>query len=61
MPKKKDTDPHGISASMDLVKKLSEIKMVHPYIHGCQFAGMLHKINKKAIRIRKKFRKGEEE
>lgn len=52
--KEKDTDPHGISASMDLVKEVTEIQR---YTFSQKD---LDNLVIKAIRIRKKFRdKGE--
>lgn len=54
--KEKDTDPHGISASMDLVAKIGRIDISNafqgdPEIHKC-----LARFIRKARQIRKKFR-----
>jgi len=55
--KEKDTDPHGISASMKLVKDIATLDKFS--IYGMPYR-TLSEIQRKARRIRKKFRgKGE--
>ena len=63
--KTKDTDPHGISASMKFVKEMAEVDYETPSrafgIWGAMLFALssddLIKLIKKARRIRKKFRK----
>lgn len=53
---KKDTDPHGIKASMDFVKKVSEITRDDCLEPWAKISMKLAKMGGKAQQIRKKFK-----
>lgn len=54
-PSKKDTDPHGIVAAMDLVKEV-EGTLLWECSSNCFNDLILRRLVKKARRIRKKFK-----
>lgn len=58
--KEKDTDPHGISASMKFVAKVADWMTWECSNESCANTSIMSALRRKAIRIRKKFRdKGE--